>query len=197
MARETYLGTLGISAKIVTENPTHDNRGRTLQGARIICVYTPDFRDVNDIGRVLLRLETMGLVRRERSARLYYKCGEYQAIHLSKHSAATNDSVTIVRLCLVGNDCVANNEDCVSPQKTPTHTWASALLTHGVCGHPSLVQATYSLAYNATRRILQRCRYSNVFAIANYNRRVLVSGRSDNTPKLTVSRTFIIRLKII
>lgn len=75
VALATYQGKLGIAAKTVPRDPTTEARGVTRR-SRLICVYTSDFRDTADIGRVLLRLETLGLVQRQGGASLYYKCGE-------------------------------------------------------------------------------------------------------------------------
>lgn len=56
----TEAGTLGISAKSATD--------RTSDRGRLICVYTADHRDLDDVRRVLFRLRELGF-----SQPLYYK----------------------------------------------------------------------------------------------------------------------------
>lgn len=49
-------GELGQAAKVATDDGSGNG------GARLICVYTEDFSDKGDVGRVLRRLDGMGLV---------------------------------------------------------------------------------------------------------------------------------------
>ncbi|OIW26800.1 DUF1917-domain-containing protein [Coniochaeta ligniaria NRRL 30616] len=57
VARATAANELGVAAKVA---PKGDEEGR--QGsARLICVYTRDFRDKDDVGRVLGRLRELEL----------------------------------------------------------------------------------------------------------------------------------------
>ena len=60
---------LGIGANVSTAGLESD-------AARLICVYTRDFRDVEDVRRVLLALVDMGLVRAGRPG-VTYKCDAY------------------------------------------------------------------------------------------------------------------------
>ncbi|KAL0637838.1 hypothetical protein Q9L58_003228 [Maublancomyces gigas] len=53
IARATHAGELGIAAKIAT----NDNSGRS----QVICIYTHDFTDLEDVKRVLLNLRKLGL----------------------------------------------------------------------------------------------------------------------------------------
>lgn len=75
VALATQQGRLGIAAKTVPGDQAAEAQGGAQRG-RLICVYTSDFRDTADVGRVLLRLETLGLVHRHGGSNVYYKCGE-------------------------------------------------------------------------------------------------------------------------
>lgn len=71
VADATASGQLGSGAKVATD-AGHDR-------ARLICVYTPDFADLDDVRRVLGKLEGMGLVHTRgpwgEKRGIYYKCG--------------------------------------------------------------------------------------------------------------------------
>lgn len=55
-------------------------------GDRLICIYTKDFRDEDDVSRVLLELETMGLLTSGRS--IYYKSDAFTYLDLYKQTAS-------------------------------------------------------------------------------------------------------------
>lgn len=61
---------LGIAAKVAPRSQTDDPRKD-----RILCIYTADFRDKADIGRVLQTLRELRLVE-ARGRPVYYKPGE-------------------------------------------------------------------------------------------------------------------------
>ena len=65
VARATVGGQLGVAAKVATE--------RGGGAARLVCVYTGDFADRGDVGRVVEGLVGLGLVG---GREVYYKCGE-------------------------------------------------------------------------------------------------------------------------
>ncbi|KAK4185280.1 hypothetical protein QBC35DRAFT_19885 [Podospora australis] len=65
VARATANNELGISAKVATRDQAY--------AARLICVYTRDFRDKSDVARVLKRLMELELVRPGKE-QIYYKC---------------------------------------------------------------------------------------------------------------------------
>jgi hypothetical protein len=71
VAGATVKGKLGIVAKVATNT--------SAPGGLLICVYTKDFADREDIRRVLVALIDMGLVSKgERGSRpIYYKCDAY------------------------------------------------------------------------------------------------------------------------
>lgn len=71
-------GRLGPTAKVATDegNP----------GDRLICVYTKDFRDENDVLRVLQEVEAMGLLTSGRS--IYYKSDAYTYLDIYGKTAA-------------------------------------------------------------------------------------------------------------
>lgn len=60
----TRAGRLGCAAKVATakENP------HATSAAHVICVYTSDYRDLDDVRRVLAELRTLGF-----AARIFYK----------------------------------------------------------------------------------------------------------------------------
>lgn len=69
VADGTASGELGMAAKVATD----DGRGENV--ARLICIYTEDFSDMDDVKRVLKRLKSMGLL--DAAGRdIYYKCGK-------------------------------------------------------------------------------------------------------------------------
>lgn len=64
VARATANGELGIAAKISPrEEPDRQ---------RLVCIYTRDFNDKDDVARVLKRLKELGLVRQKQ---ICYKTG--------------------------------------------------------------------------------------------------------------------------
>ncbi len=66
---------LGTGAKVSTER-TRDDRW-------LICVYTKDFTDQEDVKRVLVELVKMGLVRRGGERGAVYKCDAYTHLGIS------------------------------------------------------------------------------------------------------------------
>jgi Domain of unknown function (DUF1917) len=60
VASATLSGRLGLTAKVATawQNPLARSR------KRVICVYTPDFRDHEDVTRVLVALRDLGFKER-------------------------------------------------------------------------------------------------------------------------------------
>lgn len=70
VAKATAANELGIAAKVAPRSPLDDARRD-----RLICVYTADFQDRADVGRVLQRLRRLRLVE-ARSRAIYYKPGE-------------------------------------------------------------------------------------------------------------------------
>jgi hypothetical protein len=67
VAKTTLDGTLGCAAKVATD----DGSGRP----RLICVYTADFTDEEDVRRVLNKMQELNLIKREQG--IYYKCDAY------------------------------------------------------------------------------------------------------------------------
>lgn len=74
VADATVSGHLGSSAKVATDSGLGDGR------PRLVCVYTEDFSNDEDVNRVLKKLVEMGLVNKKEAAGaprgLYYKCGK-------------------------------------------------------------------------------------------------------------------------
>lgn len=76
VAKGTAEGELGVAAKVAAREDGVEGDG----GARrLICVYTKDFADAEDVKRVLLGLKGQGLLRGDDGGEgrgIYYKCGE-------------------------------------------------------------------------------------------------------------------------
>jgi len=76
VAKGTAERELGIAAKVAAMEDGGEGDG----GARrLICVYTKDFADAEDVKRVLLGLKGQGLLRGDDGGEgrgIYYKCGE-------------------------------------------------------------------------------------------------------------------------
>jgi len=58
---ETREGRLGVAAKVATAMP---NPMATSQKIKLICVYTYNFEDLDDVRRVRLRLRELGYTRK-------------------------------------------------------------------------------------------------------------------------------------
>ncbi|KAH7157201.1 hypothetical protein EDB81DRAFT_416243 [Dactylonectria macrodidyma] len=67
IAKATANNELGIAAKVLPRTPLEDSRKD-----RLICVYTSDFKDKADVGRVLQKLRELKLVE-SRGRPIYYK----------------------------------------------------------------------------------------------------------------------------
>jgi hypothetical protein len=70
VAEGTVEGSLGYAAKVAADEGNSD------RGGRLIGVYTEDFSDREDVGRVLRALVDKGLVSRKGSSGIYYKPGK-------------------------------------------------------------------------------------------------------------------------
>lgn len=71
VAKATVRNELGIAAKVAPRQ----ERGSPRE--RVVCIYTYDFRDKDDIARVLHRLRQLELVRDRAAGKpIYYKAGE-------------------------------------------------------------------------------------------------------------------------
>lgn len=77
VAHATANNELGIAAKVAPRPPQAlGGDGGRDQRPRLICIYTADFRDKDDVGRVLRRLRELGLVKTSGGGRqIYYKTG--------------------------------------------------------------------------------------------------------------------------
>lgn len=70
VAKATANNELGIAAKVAPKG-----EGDDLRKDRLICVYTSDFKDRGDVGRVLQKLRDLRLVE-ARTRAIYYKPGK-------------------------------------------------------------------------------------------------------------------------
>lgn len=69
VAKATAKNELGVAAKVAPKSQTDDARKD-----RIICVYTSDFHDKADVGRVLKKLRELKLIE-TKGRPIYYKPG--------------------------------------------------------------------------------------------------------------------------
>lgn len=76
VAGATAKGKLGVGAKVATKPEFEGANNR-----RLICVYTKDFADKEDLRNIVIKLENMGLVTRERP--IYYKSDAYTWLDIS------------------------------------------------------------------------------------------------------------------
>ncbi|KAH7075198.1 hypothetical protein FB567DRAFT_452916 [Paraphoma chrysanthemicola] len=78
VVRALVDGRLGSTAKVATDEGT--------QGDRLICIYTKDFRDEDDVLRALKEIDMLGLLPSGRS--IYYKSDAFTYLDLYKETAA-------------------------------------------------------------------------------------------------------------
>ncbi|KAI9653458.1 MAG: hypothetical protein M1831_006006 [Alyxoria varia] len=78
VAKGTTQNKLGIDAKVATAGEDRD------PGQRLICIYTRDFDDTNDVRRVLKELVSMGLVREDSQRGIFYKCDAYTHLGIER-----------------------------------------------------------------------------------------------------------------
>lgn len=71
VAHATANNQLGICSKVAPDDG--DDRS-----ARLICIYTNDFKDMADVSRVLLKLKDLGLA--QKGTGIYYKCGKFEPL---------------------------------------------------------------------------------------------------------------------
>lgn len=69
VARNTINNDLGIAAKVAS------NDGDPAK-LRLMCIYTKDFSDTEDVNRVVQKMKSLGLVDIKQKP-IYYKCGMY------------------------------------------------------------------------------------------------------------------------
>jgi len=77
VAKSTADNELGIAAKVAPRSETEDPRKD-----RLVCVYTADFSNKADVGRVLQKLRELKLVE-VRVRPIYYKPDAYTYIGIS------------------------------------------------------------------------------------------------------------------
>jgi hypothetical protein len=78
VAQATWVGKLGIGAKVATKPSGNTDKDR------LVCVYTTDFTDREDVKRVLSQMRELGLVNdaAEATRGIYYKCDAYTHLDL-------------------------------------------------------------------------------------------------------------------
>lgn len=78
VAEATAAGKLGMTSKVATFNPS--------QHTSLVCVYTADFRNVDDVKRVLTQLADLGLCAAQ-GRPIYYKCDAYTYLDINSKNA--------------------------------------------------------------------------------------------------------------
>lgn len=74
VADNTASGELGICAKVATGSGDIDEKAKQ---ERLVCVYTKDFSDGEDVRRVVRQMEILDLVPKNGPPWIYYKCGAF------------------------------------------------------------------------------------------------------------------------
>jgi len=69
VAGATAKNELGIATKVAPDN------GDPGRPHRLICIYTKDFKDMEDVARVARKMRDIGLIE-ARGRPIYYKCGQ-------------------------------------------------------------------------------------------------------------------------
>jgi hypothetical protein len=77
VAEATAKGELGIETKVAT-----DAKEGGSGGTRLICIYTHDYEDKEDVRRVLLKLIDLGLLD-EKGRPIYYKCDAFTYLEIN------------------------------------------------------------------------------------------------------------------
>ncbi|KAL8972087.1 MAG: hypothetical protein Q9197_002947 [Variospora fuerteventurae] len=77
VAEATVNRELGTAAKVAPDGGDGD------RGPRLICVYTKDFSDMDDVKRVLERLVELGLAKRKGDRGIYYKTDAFTELGIS------------------------------------------------------------------------------------------------------------------
>jgi hypothetical protein len=70
IAHATANNELGIAAKVALFDEGDDRK------PRLLCIYTQDFNDVEDVARVAQKLRSLGVIKAGGKS-IYYKCGTY------------------------------------------------------------------------------------------------------------------------
>lgn len=76
----TIENRLGSGSKVATNNGGPESR--------LICVYTKDFRDTDDVLRVLQELDALGLVKQGSQGAIYYKSDAYTYLDIYGKNAS-------------------------------------------------------------------------------------------------------------
>ncbi|KAF2801970.1 DUF1917-domain-containing protein [Mytilinidion resinicola] len=77
LAEAVTQNRLGIGAKVATDD------GSARSDTRLICIYTYDFTDTEDVRRVLDELVRMGLVDADMPMGIFYKCDAYTHLDIT------------------------------------------------------------------------------------------------------------------
>lgn len=77
VAEAVSEGRLGTAAKIAAGTDKAED-----DGIRLICVYTKDFTDLDDVARVVKELDKLGLLPKDPNRSIYYKCDAYTHLNI-------------------------------------------------------------------------------------------------------------------
>lgn len=81
-------GRLGDTAKVApADPPDHFSTAQKQQANHLICVYTKDFSDLDDVRRVLEELIELGLAPRAADGAIYYKTDAYTYLDIDSSNS--------------------------------------------------------------------------------------------------------------
>ncbi|THZ60002.1 DUF1917-domain-containing protein [Aureobasidium pullulans] len=83
VAEAVVDGRLGDTAKVAPADPPNPFTGEQKQSSHLICVYTKDFSDLDDVRRVLAEMVELGLAPRNAAdGAIYYKADVYTYLNI-------------------------------------------------------------------------------------------------------------------
>lgn len=88
VAKAVAEGTLGTSAKVAAQPSESTSAYPGQAPCRLICVYTKDFSDMQDVRRVLQELVALGLCPSDAGrGSIYYKCDAYTYLGIESRNS--------------------------------------------------------------------------------------------------------------
>lgn len=88
VAEAVVDGRLGDTAKVAPADPPEPfGAAQKQQASHLICVYTKDFSDLNDVRRVLEELIELGLAPRAADGAIYYKTDAYTYLNIDSSNS--------------------------------------------------------------------------------------------------------------
>jgi hypothetical protein len=119
---------LGTGAKVATDD------GSPNSATRLICIYTYDFTDMEDVRRVLNELVDMGLVRADMPGGIFYKSEAYTHLDITGEKAKAYDlkaSLYSSKTMLAGERVSGKRPSDQKPMSTPFSRMTQSKLDGG------------------------------------------------------------------